>query len=433
MLGDLWDVLMGTLPTRDQAAGHMALLSRCFSSLHRHEKCQLLPQLASSFIPRRVEEFLPPTNSHQDPDDTFDVTSTSPPTTTSTHHTQPPPLCRRSQRGLNIFNPREYRKTSSRLGKSSLVRGASNSTNSHQLMVQRKPSEVRKGGTALGVAAFRRKSTRVHDVVLPPDQLHGILPLVGYHHHHHPRQSTAPPPLMTKPSLLAQYEEEPDTSAELLEFLDELADDLKEIYALLRVGEYRSQQSGMHDLAQLLTTRLHVTLDDEGMSDPKDKERTAVTTIVQMLKAHPSALGSVLKHVPDLVVDTLRVQQGILKYVMVHCSRVVGQFLKLDEVAADTWQAIVKAQSKKQLTLLWSTDQDAGTEEEEEVVSPVEAAYQWLQSHVTDTAKVLLLNHDMAKLIFAAMEREVELAAKGATNKGLRLKMLLTELDDLPT
>ncbi|RHY63253.1 hypothetical protein DYB30_004411 [Aphanomyces astaci] len=432
MLGDLWDVLMGTLPTRDEAAGHMALLSRCFSSLHRHEKCQLLPQLASSFIPRRVEEFLPPTNSHQDPDDTFDVTSTASPTTTSTHHTQPPPLCRRSQRGSNIFNPREYRKTSSRLGKSSLVRGASNSTNSHQLMVQRKPSEVRKGGTALGVAAFRRKSTRVHDVVLPPDQLHGILPLVGYRHHH-PRQSTAPPPLMTKPSLLAQYEEEPDTSAELLEFLDELADDLKEIYALLRVGEYRSQQSGMHDLAQLLTTRLHVTLDDEGMSDPKDKERTAVTTIVQMLKAHPSALGSVLKHVPDLVVDTLRVQQGILKYVMVHCSRVVGQFLKLDEVAADTWQAIVKAQSKKQLTLLWSTDQDAGTENEEEVVSPVEAAYQWLQSHVTDTAKVLLLNHDMAKLIFAAMEREVELAAKGATNKGLRLKMLLTELDDLPT
>ncbi|RHY33793.1 hypothetical protein DYB34_014354, partial [Aphanomyces astaci] len=145
MLGDLWDVLMGTLPTRDEAAGHMALLSRCFSSLHRHEKCQLLPQLASSFIPRCVEEFLPPTNSHQDPDDTFDVTSTASPTTTSTHHTQPPPLCRRSQRGSNIFNPREYRKTSSRLGKSSLVRGASN--NSHQLVVQRKPSEVRKGGT----------------------------------------------------------------------------------------------------------------------------------------------------------------------------------------------------------------------------------------------------------------------------------------------
>ncbi|RHY31653.1 hypothetical protein DYB32_003290 [Aphanomyces invadans] len=451
ILGDLWESLMAKLPRRDhsQAAAHMLLFSRCFASLPRDEKREILPLLASS-IQRRIEEFVPSIGTLEsssravnvDQEDSFDPDGVVPrswePSTfydAATHHRPRGSVARASMLKSHTA-PMDYRKTSmlgkpahergTRNGLNSLVMGASDQAT--PLPTMRKPSNARKG-TMLGMgSSCRRKSTRIHDVaVLRPDQLHGILPHVGPS-----RQSTAPPALVKQPSSVGTGE--PDTSAELLEFVDELADDLKDIYALLRAGEYRSQQSGMQDFAKLLTTRLHVSLDDVdhehqkgGAVDPKETELMAVTSIIQLVKAHPGALGSVLKQVPDLVVDTLRSQQGILKYCMVHCSWVVRHFLKLDAAATETWQSIVKAQSKG-LTLLWSTDQFAA---DEVVVSPIEAAYQWLQTHVPDAAKVLLLNHDLAKLIFAEMEREV-LTAK-ATNKGLRLKMLLTELEDLPT
>ncbi|KAF0688086.1 Aste57867_20247 [Aphanomyces stellatus] len=405
VMSDLWDTLLALAPRRDhsQVPAHMKLFQRCFASLPRDEKREILPLLAES-IQRRLDEFLPPVVATADDTEVGDTLQ---------------PL-------VETLSPGRSRQRSivAVRGSVLLTKATAAAVNNAKAHLVRKPTGLTKRGS------YTRRASRLStaDVVVSPGALTAILPNVVAGSTRRATQAllARPPPLVPHPSV------EPDTSAELLEFVDELADDLKDAFVQLQSGEFRSRQSGMQDLERILTLKLGVALETEAAEIPVSGgtammlEKDAVATILQMLKMHPSALGSTMKQVPELLVDTLQSQQGVLKYAMVHCPHVVRSFLKLDAAAAEAWATLANAHAKG-LTLLWSTDK---VEADEVVVSPLEAAYQWLNGHVQDTAKVLLLNHDMAKQVFGVMESETVKAKASAAH---RLKALVTELMELPT
>ncbi|OQR99007.1 hypothetical protein ACHHYP_07387 [Achlya hypogyna] len=256
--------------------------------------------------------------------------------------------------------------------------------------------------------SVRRKSILPHaPSVLSPEALLEMLPTV--------QRSDMP-----------EFPEVPDAQR-LKDFVEDVGDDLVEIFTALKSGEFRSQQGAIADLAALLERQF-----DKSVGDVEDKTREpTVPTVVQLLKATPAALGSVLKQIPDLLVDTLSAQQGILKYCMVHCPRVVQHFLRLEASpdALEAWHATVKANAAG-LTLLWSTETAESVDDV--ALSPLEAAYHWLHHHTADAAKVMLLNGDLTKALFVEMENETAAARQGTLHQ-FRLRNLLLELQELPT
>ncbi|KDO32712.1 hypothetical protein SPRG_02410 [Saprolegnia parasitica CBS 223.65] len=222
----------------------------------------------------------------------------------------------------------------------------------------------------------------------------------------------------------------PESSA-LKEFVDYVGDDLMDIFTQLKSGEFRSQQAAIQDLGGVLERHFEKEIGDVDEKAKESATANTVPTVVQLLKATPSALGSVLKQIPDLLIDTLTLQQGILKYCMVHCPRVVQHFLRLETSPdlLDAWHTIVKANATG-LTLLWSTENTSNVDDV--TLSPLEAAYHWLNHHVADAAKVMLLNGDLTRQLFVEMENETA-KARPNTLQQHRLKNLLLDLHDLPT
>ncbi|KAH9128000.1 hypothetical protein AeMF1_001777 [Aphanomyces euteiches] len=247
---------------------------------------------------------------------------------------------------------------------------------------------------------------------------------------------------------------QPQQSANLDEIdPSELIDELDEIYQLVCSRDVRMYHRGVRDFKQLLH-KCHGDgggdFFDDDPGDPRqsgsknesnnDKDGVqAVATLVQLMEWHPDALASAIQQAPHILIDVLTTHPGILKYAMVHCPNTVEIFMQLDEAAAQAWQSVVHAAHKHTLLpLLWSSNETTL----EDIVparlvhapsaSPLQVAFQWLDSHVHDVVRVLLLNHDLAKRIFLAMESSPSHNHEDSTLHRQRLDVLVQMLDDLP-
>ncbi|EQC32554.1 hypothetical protein SDRG_09874 [Saprolegnia diclina VS20] len=385
---DLWGLYLEapvatTLRLPTTAAVHAATYAKCFHCFDDDEKRPLLNNLASALDLRvteasRIEVPAPVTK-------------------------LPPTLARQS----------------------SLVRSAEMTAS--RTLSPRRPSILAAPSKAATRLSVRRKSILPHPPsVLSPEALLAMLPTI--------KSSVDSSGFSSSSRSITgnqnRCSDVPESTA-LKEFVDDVGDDLLDIFTQLKSGEFRSQQAAIQDLGGVLERHFEKEIGDVDEKAKESATANTVPTVVQLLKATPSALGSVLKQIPDLLIDTLTLQQGILKYCMVHCPRVVQHFLRLETSpdALDAWHATVKANATG-LTLLWSTETTSNVDDV--TLSPLEAAYHWLNHHVADAAKVMLLNGDLTRQLFVEMENETA-KARPNTLQQHRLKNLLLDLHDLPT
>ncbi|OQR93752.1 hypothetical protein THRCLA_08349 [Thraustotheca clavata] len=396
---EIWDLFLDapaatTLRLPTASAVHLATLTKCFELLHDDEKRQLVQSLAQS-IELRLNDLV-----GMKSDEIALPQPESKPTML------PHLLTKQSSMGRMSIHVRPTPEPP----RISIAKPLKESQRRPSVLLppnNRKPTRM----------SIRRKSILPHPPsVMSPEALLEMLPTV-----------------VTKDTLNLQDFPIPETK--LKDFIEEVGDELLDIYTTLRNGEYRHQQSALQDLATLLERQFEKDASELDVTESnemkKAKELNAVTTIVQLLKINSGALGSVLKQIPEILIDTVTMQQGILKYCMVHCPRVVQNFLHLETSPdiLDTWHTTVKAHSIG-LTLLWSSEMTSNVQDV--TLSPLEAAYHWLNHHVSDAAKVMLLNCDLTNQLFVEMENETAKAKPGTINQ-FRLRNMLIELQDLPT
>ena len=126
-----------------------------------------------------------------------------------------------------------------------------------------------------------------------------------------------------------------------------------------------------------------------------------MTRITRELTDNPELLGYIIKHSPNLLMQSIQEHPGILKYYILRHGVLVKSFLKLDAVASEPLDRMIK--SKNYLPVLWSNDMKRKASES---TSSIEYTLKWVEMNLDDVRTVILMRSDIAKKIFEFMNPE---------------------------